>query len=131
MSEATPLKSGYWHISDFACSCADDGDAEMHELFLWAKNREYKNEEDWKEYKRYFLDRIFTDLSNYHVSIETIAYDQWGVIIATTGAKLKKPTSYFIQFDRFEDGLFLLLKRVVEFYTNEEDYQLVKDGTNS
>jgi hypothetical protein len=126
MGEPT-FENDRWHISDFACSCGDDGPKEMEELFQFAKNHEYKNEENWTKYNRHFLDRILVDLMSYHVYIDMIAYDMWGGISASTGDKIRKPLSLFIQFDRFEDGLYLLLKRVVEFYVNKEDNEILKE----
>ena len=131
MSEPKLLESGFWNISDFACSCGAEGKERMSTLFEWTKKYHYGHDDrmladEWEKHQDFFLTGLLYDLTEFNIWLDSVPLDPggWGAIIAATGEKVKKPLSLFIQFDRFEDGLMLLLKRVVEFYDNKEDSQI-------
>ena len=102
-------------LSDFACTCGKPHDRSRRHIDAvadWADETFHLFEDGYEDY---YVTRILHRLKDYGAFVDHIGRDMWG------GMAIESPEVHlYMQFDRFEDGLLLALRRFWKFYGREE-----------
>lgn len=121
-------------VSGFACRCGEDGKRAMAELHDWVAKEVLQGP---PKPENYVTTLLYELAAPYSAWIEGVPLDPggWGAIVteAIDDKALAPPEGLhvYMQFDRFEDGLALTLKKMFEEYGPRRTYEEEDDdGTD-
>lgn len=115
----TETKKPYKQVRMFACQCSDRSKRHMAALETWVGKtflalRLGPPEQKW------LVTRLLSELEHrYSAEVKDIAFDQWGGMTITSSPSMDaqgEPLRIWMQFDLFEDGLRLALRRLYKEY---------------